>query len=165
MRNYNLILRMALSAALASLTGQAAAVTTTSSFSVTATVLTTCSVSSTDLGFGNYDALAAQALDTTSTVSVQCTLSTGYSVGLNAGIGSGATVTTRKMTSTDSATLDYSLYQDNGRSVVWGESGAAAVTGTGTGAQVDHTVYGRIPTGQYVSPDTYSDTITVTVTF
>lgn len=163
MRNYNLILRMALSAALASLTGQAVAATTTSSFSVTATVASTCSATATNLSFGTYNALTAPG-DGTSTVTVQCTLSTGYSVGLNAGTGSGATVATRKMMQ-GADILEYSLFKDETRSQVWGETGAETVSGSGTGAAQVHTVYGRIPIGQYVNPGDYSDIITVTVTF
>jgi hypothetical protein len=43
---------------------------------------------------------------------VQCTNGTPYSIGLNAGAGSGATVAVRKMTH-GSATIDYSLYRNN----------------------------------------------------
>jgi hypothetical protein len=57
MRHFNFVLRMGLAAALAPLTGQAVATTTT--FLVNAAVVSTCAVSTTKLSFGNYDALAA----------------------------------------------------------------------------------------------------------
>lgn len=158
------ICRTAMAAALAVIAGEALAATTTTTFQVNAMVTGTCSVSATNLTFGNYDPLAAQPLDGASTVSVQCTLTTGYGVGLSAGTGSGATVTTRKMTHS-SDTLDYSLYQDAARSLVWGETGGEVVSGTGTGLAQNLSVYGRIPAGQNVNPGGYSDVITVTVTF
>jgi len=39
------------------------------------------------------------------------------------------------------------------------------VANTGTGSSQSFTVYGRIPTQTTPSPDTYTDTITVTVTY
>jgi spore coat protein U-like protein len=164
MRNF--VLKLGLAAVATSFTGPAAAATTTTTFQVDATVISTCSVSAADLAFGTYDPLAAQPVDTQTTVTVQCTLTTGYTVALSPGAGAGATVAARKMTrglTTD--TLGYSLYQDTTRAQVWGETGADLVSGTGTGVAQDHDVYGRIPAGQNVNPGGYSDTITVTVTF
>lgn len=145
--------------------GAAAAATTTTTFQVTATVTSSCSVSATSLAFGNYDPLAASPLDGTSTVTVQCTLQTPFTIGLNAGTGSGATVAARKMTAT-SSTLTYSLYQDSGRTTVWGNTpGTDTMAATGTGVAVPFTVYGRIPAAQNVLTGNYADTITVTVTY
>jgi spore coat protein U-like protein len=39
------------------------------------------------------------------------------------------------------------------------------VTGTGNGAIQALTVYGQTPAGQYVSPGSYTDTITATITY
>jgi spore coat protein U-like protein len=63
--------------------------------------------------------------------------------------------------------LDYNLYTDPNRMVVWGDGiSGVTVSGSGTGSTVDHPVYGRIPggqTGAYIG--SYSDTITVTLSF
>ncbi len=145
--------------------GAALGATTTTTFQVDATVISSCSVSATNLGFGNYDSLAATATDATSTVSVQCSLLTSYEIGLDAGVGSGATVTTRRMT-LGADTLDYTLYQDSARTTVWGNTlSSDTVSGAGTGLSQPYTVYGRIPAGQIVNTGNYTDTVTVTVNF
>jgi len=49
---------------------------------------------------------------------------------------------------------------------VWGNTiGTNTVASTGTGAAQSFTVYGRIPSQTTPAPATYTDTITVTVTY
>src|SRR5579872_299215 len=142
--------------------------TATTTFAVTSTVLTACIVVATPLVFGNYDPTSSTALAGTATTSVTCTLSAPYNVGLDAGQGSGATVTTRKMTriTGGTQTLNYSLYQDSGHATVWGNTlGTNTVASTGTGILQAFTIYGEV-TAQQASPAAaYSDTVTVTVTY
>ena len=96
---------------------------------------------------------------------MSCTNTTPYTVALNAGTGTGATVAVRKMTSS-AQTLNYSLYQDNARGTVWGQTtGTDTVAGTGNGSAQALTVYGRIPAGQLPTPGSYSDTITATISY
>jgi spore coat protein U-like protein len=140
----------------------AQATTATTTFSVSATVQATCSVTATTLAFGTYASTAAST--STSTVSVSCTNTTPYTIGLDAGLTTGATVTTRQMKN-GSALLNYVLYSDSGRNTNWGNSTGSWVSGTGDGAAQALTVYGSVPTGQYVTPGSYSDTITATVTY
>jgi spore coat protein U-like protein len=88
-----------------------------------------------------------------------------YNIGLDAGTGSGATVATRKLTS-GSNTINYMLYCDSGRSIVWGNTvGTNTVSGTGSGDPQSYTVYGRVPAQTTPAAGTYNDTITVTVTY
>ena len=63
--------------------------------------------------------------------------------------------------------LNYGLYADASFTTVWGDGGGATATvsGTGNGAAQPTTVYGRIPAGQYVPATTYTDQITVEVTY
>lgn len=153
-------------ALLITLANPTTAATTTTTFQVDAAVISTCSVSATNLAFGNYDSLDPSPNDATSTVTVQCSLSTTYDIGLDPGTGSGATVASRKMTESGSDTLNYSLYQDASHTQVWGQIvGIDTASGTGDGTAQASTVYGRIPTGQFVTVGNYADTITVTVTF
>ncbi len=150
-------------ASLALTTARAGASTATTTFAVSATVQATCLVAATPLAFGTYTGVAAS---TTSTVSVTCTNTTPYNVGLSAGLATGATVTTRKMTGPASAVLSYAMYQDSARSINWGATvGTDTVTGTGNGSAQAITIYGQLPAGQYVAPGAYSDTITATVTY
>ena len=147
----------------------AAAATAAATFQVTANVQTQCNVSAVDLAFGTVDPLGGNA-DQSTTVTVRCTKNTPYTVGLNAGTTTGATLAQRLMANgTD--TMSYNLYTDAARTIVWGNSAAAPtwVSGTGAGlgtAQV-LTVYGRVPNGQTnLAVGSYSEpTITVSVTY
>jgi len=135
----------------------------TTHFQISATAIDSCNVSAFDLAFGRYDPLQPTPTDQTTTISVTCTLDVSYIIGLNAGAGSGATVATRKMTSSSGA-LDYSLYRDGARTMVWGNTaGTDTVSGIGTGIPIDYTVYGRISARQPIRSGTYQDTITVSI--
>jgi len=137
--------------------------TATTTFGVSATVLATCTVSATAMAFGNYSGVLITG--TTSTITVTCTNTTTYNVGLSAGLSTGATVTTRKMVN-GAALLGYSLYRDSGLTQNWGVTiGTDTASGTGNGAAQPITVYGQVPAGQYVTPGSYADTITATVTY
>ena len=134
------------------------------SFTVTATVTTSCNINATSLGFGSAGVLSAN-VDATSTVTPQCTNTTPYNIGLNAGTAPGATVTTRKMSSGGN-TISYSLYSNSGRTTNWGNTvGTDTVGGTGTGSNQTLTVYGRVPAQSTPAPASYSDTIIVTTTY
>lgn len=151
---------------LAAIAAPAQAATTTTTFPVTATVQTACSVSANPLAFGNYDPTSATALDASTTLSVLCTIGTSFTVGLNAGTASGATVTTRRMTN-GANTLNYALYRESGRTNNWGNT-PGTDTPPATTAPVGAsslTVYGRVPAGQNVPAGGYADTITVTVNY
>jgi spore coat protein U-like protein len=144
-------------------TQPAVAATVTTTFGVTATVQATCLVSAASLAFGTY---TGAVVDTASTVSVTCTNTTPYNVGLSVGLATGATVTTRKMTGPASALLSYSLFSDSSRTLNWGQTiGTDTVTGTGNGAAQAISVFGRLTAGQFVAPGAYTDTITATVTY
>ncbi len=153
-------------AALVAMPAVAIAATATTTFQVTATVISVCTVSATDLAFGNYDASAGVPNDNTSTVSVTCSNGSPYTVALDAGTGTGATVAVRRM-SNGGNTLNYSMYTTAGRTTVWGDGtgGTSTQPGTGNGAGQNFTVYGRIPTGQFVTAGNYADTVTATVTY
>jgi len=134
----------------------------TSTMANTATLDATCQISTTPLAFSTY---TGSQTDATATLSVTCTNTTPYNVGLDAGLTAGATVTTRAMSITG-ASLPYSLFQDAGRTVNWGNTvGTDTVAGTGTGNAQTLTVYGRVAAGQLVTPGAYTDTITATVTY
>ena len=138
--------------------------TTSTSFTVTATVTPSCTVSTVGANFGTVGSLAS-AIDTTGTVNVACSNGAPYNVGIGAGNGIGATVSARKMTS-GANTVTYSLYSNAGRTTVWGNTiGTDTVTGTGVGSNQALTVYGRVPAGISPAPGTYTDSAIVTVTY
>jgi len=137
---------------------------TSTSFTVSATVQSACHVSATMLNFGSVGFLASN-VDATSTVMTTCTSGTAYNIGLNAGNGTGATVAIRKMTN-GANTVNYSLYSNITRSTVWGNTvNTDTASGTGSGLGQNFTVYGRIPPQTTPKPTTYTDTIVTTVTY
>lgn len=140
------------------------AATAVGNFQVQINIQAACVVASaTDLNFGNVGVLAAN-IDTTSTISVQCTNTTPYTIGLNQGVN-GASVTTRQMSGTGGL-VNYSLFRDASRTLNWGTTiGTDTVAGTGNGSGQSFTVYGRVPAQTTPSPALYSDTITVTITY
>jgi spore coat protein U-like protein len=155
---------------LATATVPAAAGSANGSFQVQATVVSACTVSGSLLNFGGaIDPLAAALpLDASSTLTVQCTNTTPYSVSLNAGVNAGgaANFTSRAMKS-GSNTLGYQLYLDAGRSSIWGDGTGTSlpVGGTGTGSNQSLTIYGRVPSLSGAIPGTYTDTVTVTISY
>lgn len=116
-----------------------------------------CNASFTSLAFGTY---TGGLLTGVNQAMISCNNGTQYTIGLDAGTGSGATTTTRKMTSSSGTTLSYQLFQDAARTVNWGNTTAVdTLAGTGNGAnQVIH-IYSQVLSGQLVQPGTYTDTI------
>lgn len=140
----------------------AIAATTNTTFTVSVAVPATCLISATALSFVAYTGVVDVA---TSSISMTCSNTTNYNVGLNAGLASGATVSTRRM-SNGANVISYSLYSDPNRTLNWGQTvGTDTITGTGSGTTQVLTVYGRVPAGQFVTPGNYSDTIIATVTY
>lgn len=120
----------------------------------------TCSVTPQGVSFGSYDPLNASALDGVGNINVSCDVAVGFTVSLSAGSG---TFPERKMPSGTSA-LAYNLYTDASRAVVWGD-GISASNVSASGTNVDLPVYGRIGAKQNVPADTYTDTVTVTISY
>ena len=120
---------------------------TTTTFTSQITIAAACAINSAStLNFGTQGMLAAN-VDQTSTIQVVCTNTTPFTIGLDAGTASGATVATRKLTS-------------GGNTV-----STDTVAGTGAGSAQNFTVYGRVPPQAAPAPGNYSDTITVTVMY
>lgn len=144
--------------------GEAFSATATGSFQVQINIQAACVVSgATNMNFGNAGVLAAN-IDQTSTITVQCTTTTPYSISLDRGLN-GASVTARQMAGTGGV-INYSLFRDAGRTQNWGETiSTDTVAGIGSGANQNYTVYGRVPSQATPAPALYSDTITVTVTY
>jgi spore coat protein U-like protein len=137
----------------------------TTSFQVRLQILDSCTVATpATLDFGQQTALGS-AIDATTSISVTCSNTTPYNIALDAG-AHGSSVTARKMQGGTSEQISYSLYRDSARTQNWGATvGTDTATGTGTGSAALHTVYGRVPSQSTPRPDTYTDTITVTVSY
>jgi spore coat protein U-like protein len=144
-----------------------------------------CTVSAPVLAFGTYDPLSATNLDSSNVVTVTCVWSAGGGGGtqnvtpvisLNAGLPPG-TYAQRLLRTIAGDTLNYNLYRNAARTTIFGNGTGGTVTGgtapttlslpnSGAPRTGTRTVFGRIPAGQSTAvPGSYSDTITVTVTY
>jgi spore coat protein U-like protein len=121
-------------------------------------------VSSNTLNFGTQGVLTANT-DASASFAVQCTNTTPYNVGLDAGTTAGGTIVTRLLTS-GSATVSYKIYSNAARTTNWGNTvGTDTLSGTGSGSSQSLTVYGRVPVQATPAPATYNDTVTLTITY
>jgi spore coat protein U-like protein len=126
-----------------------------------------CTVSSTSVSFGSFNPLTLAAVVSTGSITVNCTDVSFYSITLSTGSGS---YSPRSMV-TGGHHLDYNLYRDAAYQDVWGDgiSGTYSVSLNNpvNGQNNLHTIYGRIllssQRGAHV--ESYSDSITVTVTY
>lgn len=154
---------------------------TSATFQVKITIQSVCTFaagSSSDIDFADVPADTATTsslLKGSSNISVTCSKGTPYIVGLATSDGDAGT---GHMVGTGSNTdkVPYSLFQDAAYSVAWGNTGTAVGTpgndylstgstaGDGTGTSQTIPVYAQV-TDPNFTPDTYADTVTVSVTF
>jgi spore coat protein U-like protein len=121
-----------------------------------------CSVSSVPVNFGSYDVYASGNTQTIGQVTVTCDpVTTSYTVALNG--GTYGTIAQRKQSS-GSDFLLYNLYTDPARSILWGDGSTNGVT-VSSSSPNPLNVYGSIPGQQDVSEGTYTDHVSVMVTF
>jgi spore coat protein U-like protein len=138
--------------------------TASASSSVTATVISSCNVSATNINFGSLGLLVANN-DAQGTLTIQCNSTLPYTVSLDGGL-SGATDPTQRKMSSAGINVIYGLYRDAARSLPWGSTvGTNTASGTGTGLSQGQTVYGRIAPQATPQPSAYSDTLVATVTY
>jgi spore coat protein U-like protein len=164
-----------LSAAVTSLflsAGIASAATTTpgTAMNVSATVNAYCAINSVGaIGFTSFNPTAGDQT-ARSDISVNCTNTTQFDIGLSLGIGTNASLSTGRVMTNGSNTLTYQLYSDSAMSSVWGDTvntNTVRLTGAGfgTGTTKTATVYAKIPSQPNAVPAAYTDTVTVTVTY
>ena len=140
-----------------------------SDFNVTAGVAPRCTIAISDMAFGVYDPLRANAraaLDATATLSLVCTRGTMGAVSVDAGRHGGGDEGERQMSS-GSQRLAYQIFRDPSRTAVWeaGVEGTTFVAGGGPLAPDRIRLFGRVPPNQMVLSGQYVDTITATVQF
>jgi len=125
-----------------------------------------CSISTTAVSFGSYNVFASAPLDSTGSVTYQCTiLGLAITIALDRGGASG--FNPRRMLRGTQA-LTYNLYLDPARVLIWGDGTGGTQTYSALIAlpqSVVVPVYGRVPSGQDVAVGAYVDTITATILF
>lgn len=144
--------------------------TSTASFLVSLTITPGCTIAATPMTFTAVQGSATGPVASTSTLSVACTTSTGFNIGLNAGSVANSTVTNRLLAGTltgNTATVPFGLYQDAAHATLWGNTqGTNTIGDTGTGLAKTYTVYGQATLNATMpQPDTYTSTVTATVFF
>lgn len=146
--------------------GIASAGSTSQNMGVSADISDTCSFGTVNtLAFGAYDPVVTNAstdLTTSTTFGLTCTSGDAISIGLS--LGANAVSTQRYMVGTADDKLSYNLYQNSSNTTAWNDS-SSLYDDTGTGSSVTYTVYGVVPHGQNEPADTYSDTVSIDVTY
>ena len=126
-------------------------------------------VSATALSFGNYT--PASAANASATITVRCgalgiDLLPGFTVSL---ISSGSADPSARYMSNGAAHLGYNIYTSAGYSAVLGDGTAGSLTQSFNSilalGNIAFTAWGRVPAGQYVPAGSYSDHITVLVSY
>ncbi len=143
--------------------------------SVGAAVPVACSVSTgSDIDLGKVSASATNIAGSGPVISVNCPSGTAYYIGLaptsrgtnNAQNGAGLMIGSL---SGNTNQVPYQLYQNAAHSSIWGNTATSTspgngVGGTGTGNTQLLNVYVGVPTANF-NPDTYADTVTVTLNY
>ena len=147
--------------------------TATDNMAVTTDVGISCTITVADLTFTSYD--PTYGVDNDSTGSVTSTCTTGGAVVLTLGQGANATSSStdaapiRRMVGTTGAAagtfLNYGLYQEGGRTTVFGNTSDTGGSFTATGGADVTTVYGRIPKEQAAAVGSFVDSVSVTLTY
>ena len=136
---------------------------------VWACTLCTCSASTSGVSFGTYN--PALPTDTSGTVLLTCTgLSLFGDAIVSANAGASGNATQRTMTQGTSL-LNYNLYTDSSRTIIFGDGTGGTSTITVSLALLAISgsqsipVYARAQANQWVKTGAYSDSIVVTVTY
>ena len=144
------------------------AATDTSTMTVSTTVLMSCNISAGALTFASYDPTLDADSNAFATIDSTCTSGGAAVITMGQGLGghtdSSDISPIRQMTA-GSEKLDYEVYSDSGRSTQWGNTSATGVSVTGTGSTQSLTAYGTITGLQQVSAVSFTDSVTVTVTY
>ena len=138
--------------------------------------VTTCNGSNIALTLGNYDSYQSVPKDASAIFTVTCTRSGGpptttVTLGLGPSLNSGTVASRQLKLTSGTDLLNYNLYRDAGRSLVWGNTiGTNTLSQTlsipnNTSGTLTFTLFGRIDALQDVRPGTYTDSLTATVSF
>jgi spore coat protein U-like protein len=146
--------------------------TATANLTVQMTVTASCTIGGATLTFPSTSgtSLTTLAVTASTTFSVICTNSSPYSIGMSQGLNF---LTGNRMASSGNF-LPYGLYLNSGLTLPWLTAASNSLCtiinecylGTGSGSAQTITVYGLVPTTvTALLPGTYSDTVTMTVTY
>jgi spore coat protein U-like protein len=179
-RPLNLAIVLATVLGLTALTIPAYATNTAANLTVSADINASCTMNVTDLNFGAYDPIVANAtegLTGSATVSATCTSGATGVVTMSGGLHPTFCMsskcyrrTIRNMANEGSTSyLRYEIYADASHTIVWNYSQvsmSSVASVTGTGASQDMTVYGKVFKNQKdAAAGSYADTVTIGVNY
>jgi spore coat protein U-like protein len=164
-------LAIGLGASAASLAGSAS-----SSFAANLTVNQSCSVSGTNLAFGNLGIITPTSGFTSapaqSNLTLDCTAAMPVTISLTDGGHSIGTGGTGIMNGPGGAQIFFRIFQDSAHTTPWGSSASsAALTVTSTAGTIQVPVYGvvngsdQLVSGVPAAPGAYTDTVTATLNY
>jgi spore coat protein U-like protein len=141
----------------------------TGSLAVATSIFDICATSTGNVAMGNYT--GTQLASAAGNEGIYCTNGTAARVtfdqGANAGTGSTCAAPLRRMKSASGNFMNYNLYTTSRLDIIWGCDATHGVNATGQGilvkAVTNPTV--MISAGQDLPAGSYSDTITMTITY
>jgi len=156
---------LGLIASILAFAGIASADSKTANVEVSATIIATCTVSTSDVKFGNVT--GEDITNSPGNIAVNCPLNTPYQIA----IGAGQHLSSERFVSDGTYSVLYRLMKDDYFGPQWGDNDlentymwGSSVSDTGSGSSQDHTVYGRLmPFVGIPSGTTMTDSVTVTV--
>jgi spore coat protein U-like protein len=135
-------------------------------FIVVTTNNSSCTVTASNLNFGNQTSLDSP-ISATNSITATCTAGTQFEIGLSNGTSGATNPAERRMTNPANAEdIQYGIYRDGGRTLPWGNStGANTISAIGTGSPQSFTGYGVVPPQPTPGAQVYTDTVIVVVTY
>jgi spore coat protein U-like protein len=145
-----------------------AAAQTTGNMQVTASIPPECTLGT--IGTLNFGGWGGEEKDANTTIAFNCDTATNFKIALSAGANAQGFVRFMKHETSPNTTdiINYELYQDSGRTEVWGDLAAPSsfpVRDVLSTELSPITVFGRIPefTGTLPADGNYADTVLVTL--
>lgn len=136
----------------------------------------TCSVGLSTISFGIYNPILTTPAAATGNITVSCFSLVGlFDIPYTITLGKGISNTYHSRTMTNGVgNINYNIFTTPARNVIWGDAtsgtssvaGAASLIAIAQTLTVNHPVYGSILANQpSVKPGSYTDTMTLTVTY
>jgi spore coat protein U-like protein len=127
-----------------------------------------CSLTSTSIAFGSYDIFSPSPLDSLGQIIFRCG-NNDHNVSISLDKGGAASFSSRRMLN-GSNSLNYNLYMDAARTVIWGDGTSGTQNLFVPNPQPNNQdisvpIYGRIPSGQGAPVGAYTNTLTATINF
>lgn len=154
-----------------SLINNAVAGSTSANFESNATLNSSCVVSTNNIDFGNINPAATGNATLQGNISAICSKGVEYYLYISA--GSSNDVRNRAMVGSggNTDTLKYNVYVTGDHSLIWtdlasqGGGGLGAAGTYGNSNTQNFPIFVKIPLNQYIKPDTYSDSLVVTLMY